>query len=780
MDTTPSVGHDGDLPSSPPKRRKLKHPRTARACLFCRRRKVRCSGTQPCDYCNGEGVRCEYDGVAKPPARDLDRVPLSTTHHVQAAQSPSVRQPGFFLGVNSRETHPTQPASTRDATNSKGQGPDPLATVPNAHTPRISRGPSLEPTFAEGHHIGATAGVSFLYHTLNRGEVAEAETNLPTAPLTCHGDIPPMKVRQDQPMPSREEADALLERYSRFATPTYRFLHRPTLEKWTSGLLTGARLSTAEAACTLLVFSQALLYMKDNDRYVDGGDQDLHRSQFYFEKAKSLLNQEPGPASLASVQSRLALCLYLLSTFRINECRYVFSLACTILTSLGLHRKSSAASSEVDLVALESRKRTFWCAYVLDDYLSVMLGRPRMLRDEDIDQPYPRNIDDQDLLSSESPDELPLHGNLEAFIAHADLAKLMGRNSDLLYPLHPLTDDQLFDRTNEMLESVTQWRDRLPDFLKPRDKTLAGQRTFERQNTVLKLAYAHLRILVTRRCLLADFSRLGHSTPSPAPSSLDDRALEPVQECVAAITTILNATHDLVQRNALYQAFWFTQYIALVAISTLYVYVIQSSRARLPAGIFPGLDAIFDKALLCQDYLAKLAPEGSQARRHCHLLSRLRLRAEKDAARARKMGTGAGAGVGAGAVVAATVAADSGSESSLPARANVPSAFEAATTRGPVVESAGHEREIDSQRDTGASDHQDGGTAGGTGGVGENFRGLEASNLDLDIPADKGMITAQFTPSEDDFMFQNLLGWGWETLDTVGFPGDGDVFKLSA
>ncbi|ETI22253.1 hypothetical protein G647_06326 [Cladophialophora carrionii CBS 160.54] len=581
-----------------------------------------------------------------------------------------------------------------------------------------------------------------------------------------------MKVRQDQPMPSREEADALLERYFRFATPTYRFLHRPTLEKWTSGLLTGERLSTAEAACTLLVFSQALLYMKDNDRYVDGGDQDLHRSQFYFERAKSLLNQEPGPASLASVQSRLALCLYLLSTFRINECRYVFSLACTILTSLGLHRESSAASSKLDLVALESRKRTFWCAYVLDDYLSVMLGRPRMLRDEDIDQPYPRNIDDQDLLSSESPDELPLHGNLEAFIAHADLAKLMGRNSDLLYPLQPLTEDQLFDRTNEMLDSVTQWRDRLPDFLKPRDKTLAGHRTFERQNTVLKLAYAHLRILVTRRCLLADFSRLGHSTPSPAMSILDDRALKPLQECVAAITTILNATHDLIQRNALYQAFWFTQYIALVAISTLYVYVIQSSRASLPAGIFPGVDAIFDKARLCQDYLAKLAPEGSQARRHCNLLSRLRRRAEKDAARARRVDMGVGTVVGA-----TTVAADSGSESSLPARVNVPSASEAATTRGPVVESEGHGRGIDSQRDTGASDHQDGGTAGGAVGVGENFRGLEAANLDL--AADKG-VTAQFTPSEDDFMFQNLLGWGWETLDTVGFPGDGDVFKLSA
>src|SRR6201991_4504117 len=169
-------------------------------------------------------------------------------------------------------------------------------------------------------------------------------------------------------------------------------------------MLTGSHLPAAETACVLLVFSQALLYTRDGDRYVDGGDQDLVRSQFYFEKAKSLLGQEPGPASVASVQSRLAMCLYLLSTFRINECRYCFSFACTISTSIGLHRKSPSVA-KLDLVTLELRKRTFWCAYVLDDYLSVMREDHRLLDAKDIFQPYPQNIDDQVLMSSESPED---------------------------------------------------------------------------------------------------------------------------------------------------------------------------------------------------------------------------------------------------------------------------------------------------------------------------------------------------------------------------------------
>ncbi|KAH0844959.1 C6 transcription factor [Fonsecaea pedrosoi] len=618
------------------------------------------------------------------------------------------------------------------------------------NTPRLSRGPSLEPTFAEGHHISATSGVSFLYHSWNRGDAVEGEAALPSAPLTCHGDIPPVQVRQDQPLPTREEADALLERYFRFATPTYRFLHRPTLEKWTSHLLSGARLLKAEAACTLLVFSQSLLYTREGDRYVDGGDQDLTRSQFYFEKAKSLLNQEPGPASVASVQARLAMCLYLLSTFRINECRFCFSLACTILTSIGLHRKISS-SQKLDLVTLESRKRTFWCAYVLDEYISVMLGRPRMLRDEDIDQPYPRNIDDQDLLSTESPEDLPLHGNLEAFIAHADLAKLMGRNSDLLYPIHPLSEDQLFDRTNWMLEATLEWKDTLPDFLKPRTRTLAGQRTFERQNTVLKLAHAHLRILATRRCLLADFSRLGHR----ALSVLDERALNPIRECASAISTILNTTCDLIQRGALYQSFWFTQYIALVAVSTLYVFVIQSSRANIPPGVFPEMNVFFDMAMLCQDRLAEMSPEGSQARRHCHLLSRLRLRAEKDAARLRTSND------------LNTSTFERSSPSTVPPHQLAPMSQLAPG----AVDSGGLDVPLDQSNltTTVGSEHPEGPSNARPGDSGSGVaRGPDPT------------LMGQFTPSDDDLMFQNLLGWGWESLDTVGFPGEGELFFLPA
>ena len=49
----------------------------------------------------------------------------------------------------------------------------------------------------------------------------------------------------------------------------------------------------------------------------------------------------------------------------------------------------------------ELRKRIFWSVYTLDKYLSIMFGRPRLLHDEDIDQQFPDEMNDEDLLEED-------------------------------------------------------------------------------------------------------------------------------------------------------------------------------------------------------------------------------------------------------------------------------------------------------------------------------------------------------------------------------------------
>jgi hypothetical protein len=75
-----------------------------------------------------------------------------------------------------------------------------------------------------------------------------------------------------------------------------------------------------------------------------------------------------------------------------------------MVLALGIHRKkfSQSFGGSSSLVEVEMRKRVFWSAYTLDKYLSIILGRPRVFRDEDIDQHFPERLNDADLTSDSS------------------------------------------------------------------------------------------------------------------------------------------------------------------------------------------------------------------------------------------------------------------------------------------------------------------------------------------------------------------------------------------
>lgn len=51
---------------------------------------------------------------------------------------------------------------------------------------------------------------------------------------------------------------------------------------------------------------------------------------------------------------------------------------------------------------MECRRRTFWCAYTLDVHLSVVLGRPQLFHDDDIDTEYPADVEDERLVEAQS------------------------------------------------------------------------------------------------------------------------------------------------------------------------------------------------------------------------------------------------------------------------------------------------------------------------------------------------------------------------------------------
>jgi len=106
------------------------------------------------------------------------------------------------------------------------------------------------------------------------------------------------------------------------------------------------------------------------------------------------LDAETGETRLPTIQARLLQCFFLLSRSRIHQCWSIFGTIINLIFATGLHRKNGtpggAGGQEEDMIILECRKRVFWVAYVMDRYLSAVLGRPMLIQDEDIDQVCPK------------------------------------------------------------------------------------------------------------------------------------------------------------------------------------------------------------------------------------------------------------------------------------------------------------------------------------------------------------------------------------------------------
>jgi hypothetical protein len=160
--------------------------------------------------------------------------------------------------------------------------PNPCDDVPASNQNRKSSRSSQEPeeTRLDGHYIGPTSGIAFLHRAQSRFKQDFAATistsvngrNSSQSSVFSFGDgYYPNYAASDLAFPSRREAKHLVDRYFDFAMPTYRFLHRATVESWLgricdeneSEAIDGPPLSNAKVALVLLTLATATLYEED-------------------------------------------------------------------------------------------------------------------------------------------------------------------------------------------------------------------------------------------------------------------------------------------------------------------------------------------------------------------------------------------------------------------------------------------------------------------------------------------------------------------------------------
>ncbi|KAJ3577772.1 hypothetical protein NPX13_g2793 [Xylaria arbuscula] len=502
-------------------------------------------------------------------------------------------------------------------TNGSSSNIGPLAT-----SPQSSPEPSCDDT--QGQYIGPTSGVSFLLRVQKRLHQAISKSQ---ASIFTFGDAP---LQTPDFMPSfcmmlpRGDAQRLLDRYFDFAMPTYRFLHRPQVQNLfnefydTLGVMHDTDSAPANMALLFMVFAQGRVYMPEQDL---PGPSDL--STRYFLAAEHQLTKEKGPIRLTSAQARLTQCYYLLTQSRINHCWSLFGTVSHLILALGLNRTTRLGKSNAQsrIIEVECRRRTFWCAYTLDAFLSVALGRPRSFHDDDINAELPACLDDDELTNPRLATSRTLPSHMFAPLAHIKLARIIGRIVRQLYSIQPISADRRTVLTERISKDLSDWRVESSRFLDADFSISSIPPIYPRQRNVLNLTYWHAIILAYRPIVLSNFTRFLHNQNATRHETSDDtEAEESVQQCVSAALSTVRTVDEMVRNAQMFRAFWITTYFAFTATIMLYIYVIHKRAS--PPDVY---SSCFSAATRCQSHLSAVAEKGSLSERYCLVLEELRV-----------------------------------------------------------------------------------------------------------------------------------------------------------
>lgn len=279
-------------------------------------------------------------------------------------------------------------------------------------------------------------------------------------------------------------------------------------------------------------------------------------SPVYFAASEHYLAEETGPVRLSSVQARLAQCFYLLGQSRINHCWSLFGTMARLAIAIGLHRgRRQELTGSADFVEQECRKRVFWCIYILDNYLGAALGRPRIFHDDEIDQELPAIANDSQITASGiSPAVSNTQNIMLAPVYHAKLSKIISGILRDLYGIRRVTLQSQSAATTKYGAELAQWRKEISAFIDLPSVDMMMV-TYQRQYTVLNLAFYHAQILLYRSFILRDFKNLALPVADES-NHLSKSVNQNIQTCLEAAMKIASILRELCENGRMYHTFW--------------------------------------------------------------------------------------------------------------------------------------------------------------------------------------------------------------------------------
>ncbi|KAJ4361970.1 Gypsy retrotransposon integrase-like protein 1 [Neocucurbitaria cava] len=487
---------------------------------------------------------------------------------------------------------PRQPAIPTDSGMAQHQGMTPIEETSDAHLEAMVKATGQLDLDEEGNwdYHGHSSGLSFMRGLRQFGDTSQFPPD--SSPSLRHrttSQDPPSPNSTQSPagsstalppgtdLPSKKEARAICDRAIIDAAAMLRVVHLPTFYKQLDRIYEVPLESYGHAENSFLPLLYAVLAL--GKLFAEGEhEQDtaifdtLTDEGFKYFKASRQLLDITDCRDLTSLQAIIFMIQFLQSSAKLSTCYAYIGVALRSALRMGLHRSFNANFTPIEA---ETRKRVFWVIRRMDTYVGAMLGLPRFLEDEDIDQEHPMEVDDEYITERGI---LPMpEGSISvmaAFNAHTRIVQVLSKICKYVYPIkgtqsggkNSVAYTVSYSKIRELEQDLAHWLEELPMALKPGGE---APPIIIRVQQLLRMAFGHAQLLLYRP-FLHYVSQTGKD------KTVDQRAFACASACVSVSRNIVHISTEMRRRGLLAGAYWFSMYTTFFAIVSILYFVLEN------------------------------------------------------------------------------------------------------------------------------------------------------------------------------------------------------------
>ncbi|KAF2761961.1 hypothetical protein EJ05DRAFT_190961 [Pseudovirgaria hyperparasitica] len=566
-----------------------KRRRIYRACDYCRLRKSRCDGKMPCTGCKAIDHECSYSDSLRSrrggpryieelegKIRSLEHA-LQTVNaeerienaHVRALLVEQLKDAGGPWNSKSSEylSRSSENSPTKVVDELPEEGEELLETM-------------IEATGILNIDIVATeseyrAQMLPAAYTGSRPESFVRSSPLP--PDSPHFSHPQLGISPNfssgsyvTSLPPKKTAMFFIDVALNHPCCLMNFVHRPTLNELLEEVYEDSDMPMGSQTATALIYGfSAIGALFSGSHFGADSEECTPPGYQYFQTCQTMI--DPLACNdIVTMQALICAILYMQGTGMVTRSYSTICAATSAAVRMGLHRASPPSS--LDAIQLELRKRVFWVLRTMDTYVTSMLGFPRTLGEENVDQEMPIALEDHFITTSgiiAEGQSSSIQSNMGPVNAHTRLIKIMAQTLRQIYPSKRPSSSVNFaygvspTSVSQIESELEQWF----EDLSRSDNTSVPSSSFEiRTQLLLRMAYGHVQMVLYRPFL-------HHILKPRSEGNIQLRSYACASACIKAAMQIVWLAEELDSRGLIHEAYWFTSYITSFAVTTLYLFI---------------------------------------------------------------------------------------------------------------------------------------------------------------------------------------------------------------